>query len=75
MRTLIAAVLVLVVSGAAAAQPASSTLVIDVSDATGAALAGVAIAVINQSTAVERQASTSDAVTPRCRCCRRAITS
>ncbi len=60
MRALIAASFVLLVIAPAFAQPASSTLVIDVSDATGTAMAGVAITVVNRATAVERQASTSD---------------
>jgi hypothetical protein len=44
----------------ASAQPASSTLVIDLTDPTGTVLPGASITVVNQATAVERQAIASD---------------
>src|SRR6187200_2982819 len=60
MRALIAAVLVLLAAAVASAQPASSTLIIDLTDATGTILPGVSITVVNQATAVERQAIASE---------------
>jgi hypothetical protein len=60
MRTRLAAVAALLVASTVYGQPSSSTLVIDVTDATGAALGGVALAVLNQATAVERIATSSD---------------
>jgi hypothetical protein len=60
MRASIAAVIAFLIAVTAFAQPASSTLVIDLTDTTGAALSGVSISVINQATAVQRIASSSD---------------
>jgi hypothetical protein len=57
---LIAAVLAHLIAATASAQPASSTLVVDVTDTSGAALRSVAISVVNQASAVERIASSSD---------------
>ncbi len=60
MRTLVAVVAALLVASTVSGQPVSSTLVIDVTDATGAALRGVVITVVNQATAVQRTATSSD---------------
>jgi len=60
MRTFVAAIGALVIASTVTAQPSSSTLVIDVTDATGGTLGGVAISVVNQATAVERLATSSD---------------
>jgi hypothetical protein len=57
MRALIAAMVGLLCATTLSAQPASSTLVVDLTDATGSALPGVAISVVNQATRVERIAS------------------
>jgi hypothetical protein len=61
MRTRSAvAVALLLIAASVHGQPATSTLVIDAADATGSALRGVAIVVVNQATLVERLATTSD---------------
>jgi Carboxypeptidase regulatory-like domain/TonB dependent receptor len=60
MRTFVSVVAAILIAATAFAQPAGSTLVVAVTDSTGAALAGVAIAIMNRATGVERLATSSD---------------